>query len=699
MALFWRTEPMNVRKNLFFYVTICFCMLWSNNLSWAQWSVPEPVTEINSSYIDKSPFLSFDGLTMYFSRQSGPGWYYTRIYQATRPTADGPFNSVTEISSLNYFGGHVDSPWVSSDNLRMYYYRTEPGSQSLLKMSQRGSIASPWPEGANINELNALGSLAGPTLTVDELTIVFSGSNIAGGLGGHDLWQASRTSLGNPFGSAVNLTGINTTASEYHPSLSSDGLTLYFVSNRNGTTQLFKATRPALNFPFSTPEVLTEFESPGAASDYPFISSDGGTFYYTQDFGDGRDIYVSYNLGEPNIDPNTTAGDYYVDAATGNDFNNGTSPFTPFATIQRGLNAAQNGQVVIVAAGTYVGTGNKNLTFAGRSVILRSDAGPQTTIIDCQGNGQGFIFQSGEGQGTVVNGFTITNGNHQNGGGIYCQGASPRIVNCIIANNQGSQSGGIYCTNFGNPTFTNCHIVSNTGSLGGGVRLAQSEGVLMNCVIAGNTSQNPGAGIKCDFGNTSPVITNCTITANSSGSYGGGLLVTFTSASLHNSIVWNNVGTTGAQIAVDTGGSLTATYCDVQGGQAGVYTNNGTLNWGSGNRDEDPLFVDAGNGDFHLKSNRGRYWPAQDVWVLDALTSPGIDAGDPMDNILDEPVPNGSVVNLGAYGGTHQASLSLDSGGQPLQGDVNGDGLVDITDLFQLIDQWLNQFGDTMGDV
>jgi hypothetical protein len=159
------------------------------------------------------------------------------------------------------------------------------------------------------------------------------------------------------------------------------------------------------------------------------------------------------------------------------------------------------------------------------------------------------------------------------------------------------------------------------------------------------------------------------------------------------------VGTSGAQIAVDLGGTLTVTYSDVQGGQTDVFTNNGTLNWGNGNKDEDPLFVNAGNGDYHLQSHRGRYWPEQDVWVLDTLTSPCIDAGDPVDDILDEPIPNGGIINMGAYGGSTQASLSLDNSGQPLQGDVNNDGFIDMTDLFQLIDQWLNQFGDMMGDV
>jgi hypothetical protein len=682
---------MNVRTCLF--SVVCLLVIMPFGTAQGQWSDAEAVTELNSSYIDKSPFLSFDGLTMYFSRQSGPGWYYTRIYQATRPVASGPFQGVSEISSLNYNGGHVDGPWVSPDNRRMYYFRTEPGALSRLKLSTRNAVTDEWPVGSNIDELNALGRVASPTLTSDELTIVFSGSGLAGGLGGHDLWVATRGTRTSTFGPAVNLSGLNTASAEYHPSMSGDGLRVYFISNRNGIFQIFQAERAALGVPFGSPVALTEFELPEAVLDYPFITPDYGDLYFTRDYGQGRDIYVSTNLVDPNVDPNAVAGNYYVNVSTGSDFNSGMTPTNAFATIQRGLNAAQNGQVVVVAEGTYVGTGNKNLNFSGRSVTLLSSAGARATIIDCQGGDQAFVFQNGETQNTVVDGFTMTHGNAQTGGGIYCQASSPRIANCIISNNQGYYSGGIYCINFGSPTFVNCQILDNSGTLGGGVRFAQSDGALINCVIAGNVSQNPGAGIKCDYGNTSPVIANCTVAGNTSTSYGGGLWATYTSPLVNNSILWGNTGTAGAQVAVGVGATTTVSYSDVQGGQAGIFTNSGFVNWGAGNLDEAPLFVDPNAGDYHLQSFRGRYWESMDLWVLDVQTSPCIDAGDEADGVLDEPNPNGSRINMGAFGGTIQASLSEAPGGSTIPGDVNGDGLIDIADLFALIDLWLMEYG------
>ena len=72
----------------------------------------------------------------------------------------------------------------------------------------------------------------------------------------------------------------------------------------------------------------------------------------------------------------------------------------------------------------------------------------------------------------------------------------------------------------------------------------------------------------------------------------------------------------------------------------------------------DPGFVDPDNGDYHLKSQRGRYWPNHDLWVLDDTTSPCVDAGDPNSDSVGESTPNGDIINQGAYGGSPYASLS-----------------------------------------
>jgi len=98
------------------------------------------------------------------------------------------------------------------------------------------------------------------------------------------------------------------------------------------------------------------------------------------------------------------------------------------------------------------------------------------------------------------------------------------------------------------------------------------------------------------------------------------------------------------------------------------------------------------NGDYHLKSQAGRWDSASGSWVQDDVTSPCIDAGDPNDPISNEPFPNGGRINMGAYGGTAEASKSYF--GKPvcdtiITGDINGDGKVDWLDLGILASHWL----------
>ncbi|MCP4593333.1 MAG: hypothetical protein GY842_21570 [bacterium] len=110
------------------------------------------------------------------------------------------------------------------------------------------------------------------------------------------------------------------------------------------------------------------------------------------------------------------------------------------------------------------------------------------------------------------------------------------------------------------------------------------------------------------------------------------------------------------------------------------------------NISDDPLLVIADDGDCHLKSQAGRWDPNSASWVQDDVTSPCVDAGDPNSPIGYEPFPNGGVINIGAYGGTVEASKSYF--GEPLcetiiAGDINGDCRVDFADLVILARHWL----------
>ncbi len=139
---------------------------------------------------------------------------------------------------------------------------------------------------------------------------------------------------------------------------------------------------------------------------------------------------------------------------------------------------------------------------------------------------------------------------------------------------------------------------------------------------------------------------------------------------------------------------LTVLYSNVKGGQAAAYVESGcTLIWGEGNIDADPCFADPQEGDYHLRSRLGRYVPVdpaefggqKGLWARDDVTSPCIDAGDPAVNPMNELMPNGGRVNIGAYGDTEQAGLSE----WRIKGDINLDGIVNMLDLAELSVDWL----------
>ncbi len=110
---------------------------------------------------------------------------------------------------------------------------------------------------------------------------------------------------------------------------------------------------------------------------------------------------------------------------------------------------------------------------------------------------------------------------------------------------------------------------------------------------------------------------------------------------------------------------------------------------GTGNINIVPLFVDANAGDYHLLSERGRYLPAIDMFVLDDVTSLCIDAGDPNSDPSSERMPNGGRINMGAYGGTAHASMNE---GKYLDGDINKDGIVNIIDFAIFAQNWLKVY-------
>jgi hypothetical protein len=321
----------------------------------------------------------------------------------------------------------------------------------------------------------------------------------------------------------------------------------------------------------------------------------------------------------------------------------------PFDSIQKAINnipvdANICTPTIIVLDGTYSGVGNYDIDTFGLAVTIKSQNGPKNCIIDCNNQGKGFICQSGEGLDTVIDGFTITDGNAaEYGGGIDCNTGSPTINNCVITGNYAGWSGGaIFCQD-SNAVITNCIMMDNfCESSGAGICGVGGFPVIKNCLIAYNDGYfSGGASSIYDCNMT---FINCTIAdnfASHSHLVTGGVYCWDGDVNIVNTILWDNNSPNNNQIEFFIRDEIAVVnYSDVQIGDSNFV-------WaGIGNLNDDPLFTAPELGDYHLKSTAGRW-----VQMLES------------------------------------------------NGDLNGDDIVDWLDLEIFVDSWLYTGPEILSDM
>lgn len=424
-------------------VFVCLC---GNAL--AVWSSPELVSELNASESERAayPCLSRDGLTMYFSRYDAGSGYW-RLVEAYRDAPERAFTSERMLSELVATGYDLTNPWISSDRLQLYYTERDDAGSGKIKMAQRASTDDTWTSARVFDELHQNGADAkSPSLTEDELTIVFASTRL-GSIGGIDLWMASRTSADGVFGNIRPLYEINTDDGDGWPCIMPDGLTLYFISVNRGSDEfqnLYRATRSSLittfenvqrvNIPVPSPEILPHAN---------YVTPDEKTVYFN--IGGGN-IYVSQWFEKIGI--------FHVDAIKGDDGNDGLTRDSAFATIQAAIDMSADDSTVLVWPGVY----NEQVDFKGKAITVRSAADAAVVQTD---TGYAFSFHSGEGAGSVLKNFVISESEY----GIFLtNGSSPTISNLTIVDNDY----GINANDGAAPDISNCIFWNNTyGDLDG----------------------------------------------------------------------------------------------------------------------------------------------------------------------------------------------------------------------------------------
>ena len=476
---------------------------------------------------------------------------------------------------------------------------------------------------------------------------------------------------------------------------------------------------------------------------------------------------------------------YHV-ATTGLDINAGTSQAAAFATIQKGIDAAVDGDTVVVWPGTY----DQQANFNGKAITVKS-ADAEPAVISNSAIGYAFVFENGEEPNSVLQNFIISNGCFA----VYTSGSSPTIKNLTIVDNYF----GIDAYDDAVPAVSNCIFLNNRFGDIEGADTQYSWPFDLTAVACWSFEETTGTKVYDGIGSSDGVITGATREPNgllgrAMSFDGNGDYITVPSS--------GNLDITGditiAAWVKPTNFSSSVRYIAIKpyAYELGIRNTNPTFRLSSGTKDRsypivektftdlafvlnqwnyivvkregalvkawlngkesaqpanvsptaaialssypfsigtvvvsspypyyyfvgqidevalfdralsikeienyyeltqsgyyytDPMMADSDNGDYHLLSEFGRYDANSDQWILDEITSPCVDAGDPTDNPMGEPMPNGGRINIGAYGGIGHAS----KGGEwPLPFDFNTDGIVNMADFAKLAEHWLDK--------
>lgn len=245
-----------------------------------------------------------------------------------------------------------------------------------------------------------------------------------------------------------------------------------------------------------------------------------------------------------------------------------------YPNIQDAIEAASDGDEIIVAPGTY----REVIDLLGKAIYLRSSAGADRTRIDAHGQpGSVVTCLSGEGPDTIIEGLTIKGGigtpegndRERNGGGIYVRASDPTIRDCdILQNNVSGEGGGIY-TSGSSPTIERCRVFENSAVRGGGgIATRGGSPVIRDCVVADNSCAWTGGGMNT---RGFAAIVRCVFVGNSARTSGGGLATWESDATVEDSIFnGNSAGRLGGGVFLgeDTGHELA--NCFVSGNEAAV---------------------------------------------------------------------------------------------------------------------------------